>query len=143
MTDCYVIDNGFDKNNGFINRIINMEYLITTTNAARLVRTIFESVTNGVDPQGNNIETWAVRHNGHNEKRLVHTTNQWEDEGNIEIVSKRESSNHIVIAKFHYWHDFPTDQRTGDEKYYYYGRFTELLLVHFKECYSDITIHVI
>lgn len=119
-----------------------MEYLITTTNAARLVRTIFESVTNGEDPNGNNIETWEIKLTSDDERRLVHTTNQWEDKGNIEIMSKRNSNNHIVIAKFHYWRKFPADQRTRDEKDYYYGRLTELLLVHFKEYYSDITIRV-
>ena len=116
-----------------------MEYLITTTNAARLVRKIYECVNNGEDYQGNNIETWEVRLTGNGERRLVHTTNQWEDKGNIEIVSKRNSNNHIVIAKFHYWREFPTAQRTGQEKYYYYGRLTELLLVHFKEYYSSVT----
>lgn len=120
-----------------------MEYLITTTNAARLVRTIFASVNNGEDPNGNSIETWEVELTRDDEKRLVHTTNQWEDKGNIEIVSKRNSNNHTVIAKFHYWRKYPKDQRTGDEEYYYFGRLTELLLVHFKEYYSDITIHEI
>lgn len=120
-----------------------MEYLITTTNASQLVRTIFKSVTNGEDPHGNNIETWGVKLTRVGERRLVHTTNQWEDKGNIEIVAKRNSNNHTVIAKFHYWRVFPADQRTGDEKDYYYGRLTELLLVHFKEYYSNITIHVI
>lgn len=120
-----------------------MEYLITTTNAARLVRTIFASVNNGEDPNGNSIETWEVKYTNDGERRLVHTTNQWEDKGNIEIVSKRNSNNHTVIAKFHYWRSFPVAQRTGDEEYYYFGRLTELLLVHFKEYYSDITIHEI
>lgn len=41
-----------------------MEYLITTTNAARLVRTVFDSVADGEDPNGNSIDTWEVRRNG-------------------------------------------------------------------------------
>lgn len=118
-----------------------MEYLITTTNAARFVRKIFECVTNGEDPNGNSIETWEVKFaNGdEKQKRLVHITNQWEEKGNIEIVAKRNSNNHTVIAKFHYWSSFPLDQRTREERYYY-GRLTELLLVHFKEYYSNIAI---
>lgn len=118
-----------------------MEYLITTTNAARLVRTIFDSVADREDPNGNSIDTWEVKRNGNDERRLVHTTNQWENKGNIEIVAKRNANNHIVIAKFHYWRVFPADQRTGEEENYYFGRLTELLLVHFRRYFSNITIN--
>lgn len=119
-----------------------MEYLITTTNAARFVRKIFECVTNGEDSNGNSIETWEVKLTNNNERRLVHITNQWEEKGNIEIVARRNSNNHTVIAKFHYWRNFPLAQRTGEEQYYYYGRLTELLLVHFKEYYSNIHCNI-
>lgn len=117
-----------------------MEYEITTVNASQLIETIFDCVANGLDPQENRIETWNIRRIGGNQRYLIHTTDQWEQKGCLELQVKNNSDNRVVKIIFHYWRDFPNNERNGKEDKYYLGRFTELMLVHFENMYQRIKV---
>ena len=114
-----------------------MEYKIYCENAASLINTIFgcfkKRDRNGnqvkIDPQGVEIVTWDIRKTANGVEVLVHTTQQWEEVGNIHLDANKE--NDCIIASFHYWTKWLENNEKGNEEAYYLGRFTELILVHF------------
>lgn len=117
-----------------------MTYEITTANAARLIERVFNCVRDGEDSKGDRIDTWGIRHTNTGEKRLVHNTNQWEKKGCLNLKVVPHSNNRRVKAGFRYWSRFPREERNGNEADYYLGRFTELILVHFKDDCQKIRI---
>lgn len=107
-----------------------MRYILKTEDAAKLRNTILSCVKEKIDPKEKDIRSWNVitlKDSG--EKVLIHTTNQWEDKGNLHL--KVSKDNMDLEVYFHYWSRFPEENRSGDEAEYLFGRFTELLLVHF------------
>lgn len=117
-----------------------MTYEIYTDNATELIQTIFTCCENGEDPNGSDINTWDVTKTREGTKVLIHTTDQWEDKCNIHIDSTPE--NDVVIATARYWRKYDEDQRSGTEFDYILGRFTELVLVHFKDSVFSVDITI-
>lgn len=114
-----------------------MEYNIYCEDAASLIKTIFSCFKrndkNGnrvkIDPQGFAIDTWDITSTDKDVEVLIHTTQQWEEVGNIHIDASK--NNDYVITSFHYWTKWTKNHNKGNEEAYYLGRFTELILVHF------------
>lgn len=117
-----------------------MTYEIYTDNATELIQAIFSSCKNGKDPNGMDIKTWGVTTTKDGTKVLIHTTDQWEDKCNVHIDPSPE--NDVVIVTARYWKKYDEDQRTGTEFDYMLGRFTELVLVHFKESVFSVDITI-
>ena len=113
-----------------------MNYIIQTPSTTKLKKKILDCVSDKVDANGNDIATWQCVETDANEKVLVHTTDQWAEKGCIAI--KHDISHNELQVRFHYWDSY-TERDNGDEKYML-GRFTELLLVHFKYLIDKIII---
>ena len=107
-----------------------MQYIIKTEDATKLRNTILTSIKGRKDPSVKEIRTWDVTTpKDSTEEVLIHTTDQWEDKGNLHLrVSK---DNKEIEVYFRYWSKFPDEEHSGDEAAYLLGRFTELFLVHF------------
>ena len=91
---------------------------------------------------GNSILTWEVRNDSDddNNKLLVHTTQAWDKVGCLGIIPDTDKKQCKI--KFYYWTSYPDNERTQQEKFYLYGRFTEVLLVHFRQLFSNVDIKV-
>ena len=118
-----------------------MEYKIYCKDAKALVDLIFSCFKknrNGkrvkLDPRGVEIETWDYTTTDKKVEVLIHTTQQWEDIGNIHLDASE--NNEYVVASFHYWTEWLKEHDKENEEAYYLGRLTELILVHF---YSKMT----
>ena len=106
-----------------------MNYIIKTTDAAQLKDTILSCVEKKKDPDKRDIFTWNVANTDKKEKVLVHETDQWEEKGLLKLLVSED--NKEIEFVFSYWSSFKKEDRSGDEKKYLFGRFTELFLVHF------------
>lgn len=114
-----------------------MEYKIYCENAAKLINTIFgcfkKKDQDGnrvkIDPQGVEIDTWDYTTTDKDVEVLIHTTQQWEDVGNIHLDPSKD--NDYIVVSFYYWTKWTKNHTKGNEEAYYLGRFTELILVHF------------
>lgn len=106
-----------------------MKYIIKTTDAAQLIDTILSCVEKKKDIQKMDILTWEVTTTDKKEKVLIHVTDQWEEKGLLKLLVSEDNKEIEVV--FFYWSSFKEEERSGDEKKYLFGRFTELLLVHF------------
>lgn len=114
-----------------------MKYRIITTDATKSIKTIIQCVKAYKDPQGKGIDTWKIQ-KSKDEELLVHTPDQWENVGCLSLTPNDE--NDEIKVNFHYWMNYPTKDRNGDEDKYLLGRFTELMLVHFERQYTSINI---
>lgn len=106
-----------------------MKYIIKTSDAAQLKNTILSCVEKRTDPQRKDILTWDVTTPAKDEKVLIHVTDQWEKKGLLKLIVSEDNKEIEVV--FFYWSSFKKEERSGDEEKYLFGRFTELLLVHF------------
>ena len=113
-----------------------MNYIIKTPSATKLKKEIIDCVSRKVDTNGKGIATWQCVETDASEKVLVHTTDQWAEKGCI--VIKNDISRNELQVRFHYW-DSCTERDNADDKYMF-GRFTELLLVHFSYFADKIVI---
>ena len=113
-----------------------MNYIIKTPSATKLKKEIIDCVSRKVDANGKGIATWQCVETDASEKVLVHTTDQWAEKGCITI--KSDISRNELQVRFHYW-DSCTERDNADDKYMF-GRFTELLLVHFSYFVDKIVI---
>lgn len=113
-----------------------MNYIIQTPSASRLKKEILECVSSKADANGKSIDTWKCTETEEGDKVLVHTTDQWEDKGCISL--KIEPIRSELKVRFHFW-ETCNNQANVDDKIML-GRFTELLLVHFKYLVDKIII---
>lgn len=106
-----------------------MKYIIKTADAKGLRDTIISCVEKKKDLKDKDIRSWDVATTDKDEKVLIHVTDQWEDKGNLHLNPSDENTE--LELEFKYWKKFKKEDRSGDEDKYLFGRFTELLLVHF------------
>lgn len=92
------------------------------------------------DKSNSEIKTWDLKNDtdDKNNKLLVHTTEVWDAVGCLSLII--DEKNKCIEVKFYYWDSYPKDKRTGKEKFYLYGRLTELLLTHFGSSISIINV---
>lgn len=113
-----------------------MNYIIQTPSARRLKEEIIKCVETKADANGNGIAAWQCVETDDGNKALVLTEGQWAEKGCIALIVDFAISE--VQVCFFYW-DSCEYQENGDDKYML-GRFTELLLVHFKYLIDKIII---
>ena len=113
-----------------------MNYTIYTPSASKLKEEILVSVAAKADANGRGIATWQCVEIDAGDRVLVHTTDQWAEKGCIAI--KQEPGHNILRIRFCYW-DSCEDMSNDDDKYMF-GRFTELILVHFSYYIDKIII---
>ena len=123
-----------------------MEYKIYCEDAASIINTIFSCFKKKdedgqrvkIDPQGVEIDTWDITSTGKDVEVHIHTTQQWEEVGNIHLDPSKDK--YFIIATFHYWANWTKNHTTGNEEAYYLGRFTELVLVQFYPQIGEVEI---
>lgn len=113
-----------------------MNYIIHTPSATRLEQEIFKRVEGKVDANGKGIVTWQIAETDDGEKVLVHTADQWAEKGGI--VLKQVPVRNELQVRFCYWDS--CEERDNDDDRIMFGRFTELLLVHFSYFIDKIEI---
>lgn len=113
-----------------------MNYIIQTPSATRLKDEILDCVSAKADTNGIGIATWQTVETDEGDRVLVHTADQWAEKGCITL--RPDLASREVQVRFFYW-DSCNKQESGDDKYML-GRFTELLLVHFKYMIDKIII---
>lgn len=109
-----------------------MNYIIQTPSARELKEEILAKVSAKVDGNGLGITIWQCVETNSSDKVLVLTENQWAEKGCITLTQVAGSKE--LEVKFHYW--VPCTERDNADDKYMFGRFTELLLVHFS-CFVD------
>lgn len=115
-----------------------MKYIVFAQTAEKVIERILSCVKDGVGGSNKEIKTWQVKKTASNEEVIVHTTDQWEDKGCIELIPSED--NKEIEVRFFYWSTYKEANRSGDESKYLLGRFTELLLVHFWGLFDRISI---
>lgn len=117
-----------------------MRFFINTNKPNELKSTILSCIKNKNDKSDSEIKTWDLRNDpdDKNNKLLVHTTEAWDAVGSLSIDV--DEDNKRLEVKFYYWDTYPQEKRTHKEKFYLYGRVTELLLAHFGSSFSSIKI---
>lgn len=117
-----------------------MKYIINTSKPKEFKTEVLSCIENKKDKANCEIKTWDLKNDtdDKNNKLLVHTTEAWDSVGclslDIDEINKR------IEVKFYYWESYPKDKRTGKEKFYLYGRLTELLLAHFGSTVFSIEV---
>ena len=117
-----------------------MKYIINTSKPEEFKTEVFSCIENKKDKSNSEIKTWDLKNDtdDENNKLLVHTTEAWDSVGCLSL--NVDETNKSIIVKFYYWESYPKDKRTGKEKFYLYGRLTELLLSHFGSSFSSINL---
>src|SRR4051812_20140145 len=99
-----------------------MKIVIPITTGADLKKKIFEAV------KDETLKTWEVRTG--QVKYLTHKPTQWYDK----VLLKFLVTETILEIDTYWWKGNVPDE---DVKGYYIGRFTEVLLVHFRDDFDD------
>ena len=114
-----------------------MNYTIKTPSANRLKREILDKVSDKKDSNGKEITTWKCVLTETNDVVLVHTAEQWEEKGYLQLIPSIAGIE--LQVRFHYWDICKDENRDNDYEKYLLGRFTELILV-FLSYYIDKVI---
>lgn len=113
-----------------------MNYIIQTPSARRLKEEILARVSAKVDGYGIGITTWQCVETDSADKVLVLTEGQWAEKGCVSITQIAGSND--LQVRFFYWETYVNRENCDDK--YIFGRFTELLLVHFSYFVDKIVI---
>lgn len=105
-----------------------MKIEIYTKQGESLIKQIFSAVEN------ENVKTWVLKKNIDGDKFLTHKPEQWCDK----VLLGLKATDEKVIVSLYWWEN--TGEPADDIKGYYIGRFTELLLVNFKEKFTKFEI---
>ena len=103
-----------------------MEIELFTRNGENLINQIFSV-------EKEKVETWVIRE-ANGKKYLTHKPEQWKDKALFGLSHDDEK----VIIKLMRWDN--KVEPNEDIKGYYMGRFTELLLVNFKDKFDKFEI---
>ena len=115
-----------------------MKYIINTIDSEYIKSVIIEGVEQKKDVKGSEIDTWEIKKTALGEKVLVHTASAWVNKGCIML--KANKKNGEISAMFHYLTKCEENEKNPDDDKYMLGRFTELMLVHFENCFDRISI---
>ena|SRR6185312_9570584 len=101
-----------------------------TTASAQLVAAIDKAMND------ESLKTWEIVKSKEGEILYTHTPGQWNQKALIE----RQANQGNVLFTITYWQG--KTQPSKDEEGYYFGRFTEILLVHFRNYFSKLVVSV-
>lgn len=113
-----------------------MNYIIKTPSAKKLKEEILERVSAKADANGNGIATWQCVETNSVDKALVFTEGQWAEKGCLTLT--QVAGRNELQVRFCYW-ETCEDKENNDDKIMF-GRFTELILVHFSYFIDKIVI---
>lgn len=105
-----------------------MKIEIYTKQGESLIKQIFSAVEN------EDVKTWVIKKNKDGDKLLTHKPEQWCDKALFEMKATEDK----VIISLCWWKT--KGEPADDIKGYYIGRFTELLLVNFKDKFGKFEI---
>lgn len=105
-----------------------MKIEIYTWQGESLIKQIFSAVEN------EDVKTWVVRKDRDGNEFLTHKPEQWCDKA----LLRMEATEDGVTVVISWW--TRAGEPTDDIKGYYIGRFTELLLVNFKNQFQKLEI---
>lgn len=107
-----------------------MELLVNTKHAISLKNTIIEDAKNGV------LKTWRVVTSKEGNELLTHSPEQWNERVLLNLIASGES----LMITTTYWrgHTVPSDE----DRSFYLGRITEVLLANYRNMFSSITITI-
>lgn len=119
-----------------------MQYLITVINSKEFINLLYTCLNGEYkkDPQGHDIDTWKARYNKKGLLVLVHTKELWEKCCIRLSIPDSFKDDTIVEAKFLYFEKTPKEDRNEFDEGTIYGRYTELLLNHFRQEYKKIKV---
>ncbi len=89
------------------------------------------------DALSEKLPTWGVVNTAQGDKLLTHTPEQWNER--VLLVLSADTDSEIVVTAS-YWknHEVPS----LDDISFYFGRFVEILLAHYRDRISSIEITV-
>lgn len=99
-----------------------------TASPKQLVAAIDKAMNEG------DLKTWAIVKNSQGDPIYTHTPPQW----NEKALIVRQAAEDRVIFIINYWKG--GSEPSAEIKGYYFGRFTEILLVHFRSYYSKLEV---
>ncbi len=105
-----------------------MKIELSTDSAQKLVTQIFKSI------EDETLKTWEIRENDKGEKLLTHSPEQWVDKALFKFTPNEDK----LVITISWWSK--NDEPTEDIKGYYFGRITEILLVHFSATFDKYEI---
>lgn len=107
-----------------------MKMEVLTTSPKQLVAAIDKAMN------AEELKTWKIVKTSKDEIRYTHTPSQWEGKA---LIAALAEVNKVVFSIRH-WDGKP--EPTMDDKGYYFGRFTEVLLVHFRNYFTKLEVIV-
>jgi len=99
-----------------------------TTLPKQLLAAIDKAISDG------NLKTWKIVKDSNGSVLYTHTPEQWNEKALIE----RQEGKDRVIFTINHWSNKPDP--SIEIEGYYWGRFTEILLVHFRNYFSKLEI---
>jgi hypothetical protein len=107
-----------------------MQIKAFTTSSMQMVTAIDKAMNEG------GLKTWKIVKADHGKIFYTHTPEQW----NEKALIAREANQDSVVFTITYWQGKP--KPSMDDEGYYFGRFTEILLVHFRNYFSKLEVFV-
>lgn len=89
------------------------------------------------DALSEKLPTWGVVNTVQGERLLTHTPEQW-NERVLLVLSANNDAEIVVSASYWKNHEVPS----LDDISFYYGRFVEILLAHYRDRISSIEISI-
>jgi hypothetical protein len=97
-----------------------------TTTPQQLINAINKALTDG------DLRTWKKVQNSNNETLYTHTPEQWVEKALIKPTAQKDRA----LFKIKWW-DIK-EEPSIEIKGYYIGRFTEILMVHFRNYFTKL-----
>lgn len=108
-----------------------MKIIINSSNSKSLKQIIIN------DTLSEKLPTWGIVYNAQGDKLLTHTPAQW-NERVLLVLSDNNDKELVVNASYWKNHEVPSLDEIG----YYFGRFVEVLLTHYRDSIININIHL-
>lgn len=102
--------------------------IIVHTTKAKMLYDVINSKMNKKE-----LQAWEIKRNKNNETLYNHTPYQWSDKALIKPLSHNEG----LELRISWWEGNVLDEKT---KGYIIGRFTEILMVHFRDLFECLKI---
>lgn len=111
----------------FLVEIMFMKIIVHTTKAKKL----YDAINSKMNKK--ELHTWEIKRNNNNDILYNHTPDQWSDKALIKPIFHNEKLELII----NWWKGNVPDEKT---KGYIIGRFTEILMVHFRDLFECLEV---
>ena len=100
-----------------------MKIIVHTTKA----KTLYDAINTKIEKK--ELKTWEIKRNSKKEILYNHTPDQWSDAALVKPLNHKDG----LELRISWWDDNEPDEAT---KGYILGRFTEILMVHFRDLFE-------